>query len=169
MRILVVDDSESVRLLFEAYLKGAGYNDLLSAESARDAFKLLGMDNPTSGEVGVDLILMDITMPETDGIEACRRIKSVTRLRDIPIIMVTALGEMKYLDDAFAAGATDYVTKSVTKVDLLARVRSALVLKREMDARKVAYDELEDAYTQLEGHNRELQEALTKVILQKEL
>ena len=158
MSIMIVDDSPSVQVLFDKYLRSAGYTELLIAQSASDAFKHLGMDDSSSSGEEVDLILMDIMMPEMDGIEACRRIKSVSRLRDIPIIMVTELEEIKRLDDAFAVGAMDYMTKSLTKVDLLARVRSALALKQQTDARKLAY-------TQLEAANQELELSLTKVKL----
>ena len=163
--ILIVDDSPSVHLLFGAYLRAAGYTDLLTAASAQDAFDHLGMDGLAGGEIGIDLILMDITMPEIDGIEACRRIKADTRLREIPIIVVTEIEEIKYLDEAFAAGALDYMTKSVTKLDLIARVRSALALKREADARGFAYVELVDAQNRLEVKNQKLQAALAQVKL----
>ena len=156
MSILIVDDLLDNRLLLETILKAAGYTELLNAESARDAFKQLGMDNPASVAAGVDLILMDITMPEMDGIEACRRIKDTTRLQDIPIVMVTGRNEVKDLEAAFAAGAIDYIVKPLGKLELLARVRSVLTLKREMDSRKLAYIEIA-------GKNQELeQESLAK-------
>lgn len=143
MTILIVDDFANSRLVLQALLKSAGYTELLTVASAQDAFEQLGVDGTSPRQVEIDLILMDITMPEMDGIEACRRIKAVPHLRDLPIIMVTGLGEERFLDDAFAAGATDYMTKSVGKTELEARVRSALTLKQEMDARKLAYIELE--------------------------
>lgn len=63
----------------------------------------------------VDLILMDISMPGLNGIEACHRIKAVEPLHDIPIIMVTAGNEAEDLRAAFAAGAIDYITKPPNK------------------------------------------------------
>ncbi len=63
----------------------------------------------------IDLILMDILMPELDGVEACRQIKSRLHLCDIPIIMVTANNDRSNLQAAFAAGANDYITKPVTQ------------------------------------------------------
>ena len=137
-------------MLLTSILKAAGYTDLLAVGSARDAFKRLGMDDCVSVATGVDLILMDITMPEMDGIAACREIKAKTWVRDIPIIMVTAHTEAERLESAFAAGAMDYITKPVSKVELRARVRSALALKGEMDARKQAYVELEQKNLELE-------------------
>ena len=90
----------------------------------------------------VDLILLDIVMPEIDGIEACARIRSDLRYADIPIIMVTSLGDMDSLANAFVAGANDYITKPVNRVELLARVRSALKLKAELERRQAREREL---------------------------
>ena len=143
MSTLIVDDSQHIQRLLKAFLEAVGYSDMLTAASAHDAFKHLGMDNPDSSTADVDLILMDITMPGMDGVEACRRIKSRPSLRDIPIIMVTIHDELECLDEAFAAGAMDYMTKPVNKLELRARVRSALTLKQEMDSRKGAYAMLE--------------------------
>ena len=128
MSILIVDDSQHSRLLLTAFLRAAGYTELPNASSAREAFNHLGMDDPDGAIPDVDLILMDITMAETDGVEACRQIKASPLIQDIPIIVVTAHDEAEYLNDAFAAGAMDFITKPVNKVELLARVRSALTL-----------------------------------------
>ena len=157
MSILIVDDSPHVRMVFEAYLKGAGYTELLTAASAREAFQHLGMENSNGVAPEVDLILMDIVMPEMDGVEACRRIKATPMLENIPIIMVTGQDEVKYLDEAFTAGAMDYITKSVKSVELLARVRSAWTLKREMDRREHSH------INELEGKNRELELAFIEL------
>ena len=142
MSILIVDDSVDNRMLFKYILENAGYADVLTAGSAHDAFKVLGMENPSEADSVVDLILMDIMMPEMDGIEACRQIKSVERLRDIPIIMVTARTEEKDIEDAFSVGAMDYITKPLRGIELLVRSRSALSLKKEIDRRKNREQEL---------------------------
>ncbi len=173
MSVLIVDDSQHSRLLLTAFLKGVGYTDVLAMASAHEAFQHLGMDDLESNPAGSDLILMDITMPDMDGIEACRRIKAAPELQDIPIIMVTAHDEAKYLDEAFAAGAMDYITKPVNKVDLRARVRSALALKHEMDSRKLAYVKLGEeslAKTQiLSTVSHELKTPLTSIFAYVEL
>ncbi len=150
MSILIVDDSAGQRLLLSSILRAAGYKDLVVAESARDTFERLGLEAPVTNPSDVDLILMDISMPEMDGIEACYQIKANPRLQDVPIIMVTASTETEDLQLAFAAGAMDYITKPPNKVELLARVRSALELKHEMDRRKEVTLQLQESNQRLE-------------------
>ncbi len=151
MSILVVDDTLEVREMLSVLLESAGYQDILFAESAAAAFERLGMGGSGMAPVDVDAVLMDINMPGLDGVEACRRIKAVERFCDTPIIMVTAMSEAGFLEAAFAAGATDYLTKPIKRVELLARMRSALRLKREMDRRKAREQELEQALLEVKG------------------
>jgi response regulator RpfG family c-di-GMP phosphodiesterase len=80
-----------------------------------------------------------------DGVEACRQIKKDERFRDLPILMVTAKTEAGFLEAAFGAGAHDYITKPVNRLELLTRMRSALKLKRETERRKAREKELEQA------------------------
>ncbi|MFC4779550.1 SpoIIE family protein phosphatase [Paenibacillus sp. GCM10023252] len=133
MTIAIVDDNATNLLIIEKILHKAGYDDLFKASSAMELFEELDMDAESSAEVPVDLILMDLMMPEIDGVEACRRIQEKERFRDIPIIFVTALGDSNKLAEALDAGAIDYVMKPINKVELLARIRSALRLKYEKD------------------------------------
>ena len=153
MGILIVDDTASQRLLLISVLKSAGYNDLRMANSAEHAFEHLGIAAKMGGSFGirtnVDLILMDISMPQVDGIEACHHIKAIQELQDTPIIMVTASTETEDLEAAFGAGAIDYITKPPNRAEMLARVRSALRLKHEMDSRKVRERQLLDYVEQV--------------------
>jgi len=154
--ILVVDDSRVVRAMLGAILNSVGYTDILVAESAQGAFEALGLDNGAY-TTGIDLILMDLTMPGMDGIAALHVIRAASHLRDIPVIMVTGRIEPEYLQKAFEAGAIDYITKPVHEVELLARVRSALKLKHEIDQRKAREHELVQTLKQLETANQLLQ------------
>lgn len=143
MRILVVDDAEDGRDIAQAMLLAAGYEDVSTVGSAADAYTFLAIGGPAKREPApVDLVLLDIMMPEIDGIEACARIHQDPRCADLPIIMVTMLDDTESLGSAFLAGATDYITKPVNRVELLARVRSALRLKAELDRRKARELEL---------------------------
>jgi len=87
-------------------------------------------------------VLLDVVMPELDGIETCARIRKDQRYSDIPILMVTSLEDMGSLNGAFVAGATDYVTKPVNRIELLARVRTANKLKSELERRQAREREL---------------------------
>jgi sigma-B regulation protein RsbU (phosphoserine phosphatase) len=136
MRILIVDDSEDSRDITEAMLRAAGYTEVATAESATEAFNLLLIGQPAGVPAfQFDLILLDIVMENVDGIEACARIRTDPRYADLPIIMVTTLADIDSLANAFVAGATDYINKPLKQVELVARVRSALKLKCELDRR----------------------------------
>jgi sigma-B regulation protein RsbU (phosphoserine phosphatase) len=124
-------------------LKRAGYTDIVAAASGMELFGLLGLtaqghepSRPSRIDSGVDLILLDMMMPGMDGITACRAIQQSARLRDIPIIMVTAIGDSKKLAESLDAGAIDYVTKPINRIELLARIRVALRLKEQKDWHK---------------------------------
>ena len=155
MAILIVDDSPDQHLLLRSILTKAGHHEIVAADSARAAFTVLDLDG-THVPVNVGLILMDVLMPDIDGLTACRRIKQQAHLRDIPIIMVTAQNDLNNLREAFSAGAMDYINKPVNEVELLARVSSALTLKNEMDCRK-------EREADLRRSNEELQRALREV------
>jgi PleD family two-component response regulator len=142
MRILVVDDSEDSRDLTEGALLSAGYTDIVTAASGWDALKALDVGGLADEDPLIDVALLDIVMPEMDGIEVCARIRNDPRYADLPIIMVTSLDDMSSLANAFVAGATDYVTKPVNRIELVARVRAALRLKQELDRRQAREREL---------------------------
>ena len=144
MKILIVEDSESNRLLLERILQKAGYTDVECARSAFEAYGILGIEEIGGPKTAVDLVLMDILMPKVDGLAACRRIKAIPDLTDVPVIMVTSKGDIESLQEAFDAGAMDYITKPFQKLELLARVRSALALKEETDRRKARELEIAD-------------------------
>lgn len=156
MGILIVDDSKDSRELLKAFLKGAGYKDITSVSSAREAFEALGMDGEHSHAISFKAVLMDVVMPGMNGIEACRAIRKDAHLADMPVIMVTAAGEQENLHEAFEAGATDYIAKPVKKMELLARVRAVLRLKQEMDRRKTREKELTETLKRLSEANRVL-------------
>ncbi len=83
MSILIIDDSQDELHFLDRVLRNSGYKDILLAGSARDGFRLL---NESPGDI--DLILMDIMMPEINGIDACHTIKKEDRFKDVPVVMV---------------------------------------------------------------------------------
>jgi two-component system cell cycle response regulator DivK len=117
-RILVVEDQEDNRRILRDLLTSAGY-DLIEALTGAEGVRLAQAHRP-------DLILMDIQLPEIDGHEATRRIKSDPVLRPIPIIAVTSYALSGDEAKALAAGADAYVTKPFSPRVLLAKVRELL-------------------------------------------
>ncbi len=142
MRALIVDDSLEIREVIAAYLTAAGYPDPAKAANAEMALGLLGItasgiaSAPEPTVNGIDVILMDIMMPGMDGIEACARIKRHSDTAETPVLMVSSRDDNTALQQAFLAGASDYVRKPIERVELLARIRSALRLKAELDRRR---------------------------------
>lgn len=150
MSILIVDDSEDFRLLVEAILNKAGYESLVFAHSAEEALKLLGVGGGGVHPDRIDLILMDKGLPGTGGIEALKMIKAVPELAEIPVIMVTSDRDEASVEEAFDAGANDFIAKPPRRLELLSRIRSALTLKKEMELRRAHAIELMEANAKLE-------------------
>src|SRR2546428_9771341 len=120
--ILVVDDSPETRSELQSILEGAGYQQILLAESAQEAFQRLSLGNASAPAEAVELVLMDIMMRDTDGVEPCRRIKADKRYHDLPSLMVTALKAGAFLETAFAAGAGGYGTQPNQRLEVPAQV-----------------------------------------------
>ena len=127
--ILVVDDLLPNRKLLEAKLKGEYYN-VMTAEGGIQALEIVKETPP-------DVILLDVMMPDMDGFETCRAIKSNPKTADIPIVMVTALSELKDRIEGLNAGADDFLTKPINDLALFARIRSLVRLKSMTDELKL--------------------------------
>src|SRR4051812_22985493 len=120
MSILVVDDNKVNLFVIETILKQAGYKKIALAKSANEMIHILEEDlSINHGRSSYNLILLDIMMPEIDGIEACKRIMATEEYKDIPVIFVTALGDTRKLAKALDAGGSDYLMKPINKVELL--------------------------------------------------
>ncbi|MCD9024603.1 diguanylate cyclase [Cohnella silvisoli] len=142
MNILIIDDDEDTSLLLETILKYEGYDGIVTVNSGQAALNLLDIGGNNKDAAEVDLILLDVIMPDINGIDTCSAIKSNEEYQDVPIIMVTGDTEDDTLKKAFDAGAIDFITKPFKEVELLARIRSALRLKGEIDRRKERESEL---------------------------
>ncbi len=123
--ILVVDDITKNLQVVGTVLRNEGYK-VMPAASGTDALKCVRAQLP-------DLILLDLLMPEMDGLEVCRRLKADPLTQAIPVIFLTASNEMEHLVQGFEVGAVDYVTKPFNPPELLARVRTHLELKHARD------------------------------------
>ncbi|HZK84690.1 MAG TPA: diguanylate cyclase [Desulfosporosinus sp.] len=156
MAIVIVDDTIFSLEVIKAFLIKGGYLDLITVKSARELYHLVD-GYSDRGIVEIDLILMDIIMPDVDGIVACRNVKKREWLADVPVIMVTAATDKENLQLAFSAGAMDFIKKPLDSVELLARVRSALRLKHETARRKAREAELIEVTCQLQAANERLQ------------
>ena len=151
--MLVVDDGEINRALVEAFLSDLDCR-LQSAEDGPSALAAIDKETP-------DLVLLDVQMPGMDGYEVCRRIKAGPRGRLLPVVMLTALDNANDRVLALEAGADDFMSKPVDRIELVARVRSALRLKAVYDtldsAEQVIFSlaaavEAKDKYTEKHTH-----------------
>jgi signal transduction histidine kinase len=125
--ILVVDDNLQNREVAEGHLVGAGYQ-AVQAESGEAALALL-----ESGAGRPDLVLLDVLMPGLDGFETCRRIRALPDGSRLPILFLTALGDLGTHKAALDSGADDFLTKPINRTELLIRVRSLLRIKALSD------------------------------------
>jgi two-component system, OmpR family, alkaline phosphatase synthesis response regulator PhoP len=139
-RILIADDNVQGVELLEAYLSGGDY-ELATAGDGEETLHNVQSWKP-------DLILLDIMMPRISGFEVCKRLRSAPATRDIAVLMVTALDQPSDIERAVEAGADDFLTKPINKIELLLRVRSLLkarIYKRELDRALKYIQEVEQA------------------------
>ena len=117
-RILVVDDDENILNLERTILEQKGFH-VTPAGGGAEALSLLGSQD-------FDLVLLDVMMPEVDGFTVCRKIKEDSRLKDIPVIFLTAKGGGEALAEGFESGAIMYINKPFTANKLLTIVNTML-------------------------------------------
>lgn len=117
-RVLVVDDDDLVRDTVSDALRLSGYEVLNATDGLAGAYR--------AREANPDLILLDVQMPQQDGFETLRVIRSDPVIRDIPVVMLSSLRQAHIKVKALEAGADDYVMKDAPTVELIARVRATL-------------------------------------------
>lgn len=116
--VLLVDDAKEMRELYARGLEREGFSTM-TADGASSAMALLA-------DVTPDTILLDFTMPEMDGVSLLQSLRAEARFAEVPIILLTACDQEACIEQAFASGATDYLTKPVDRRILAARVRSVI-------------------------------------------
>ncbi|MBM9578434.1 diguanylate cyclase [Leptospira sp. 201903070] len=151
--ILILDDAQENCMLMQGILRKSGYKNTLTSQSPDEVLDWLSLKSEEPPKKVFSLILLDILLPGITGIEILRMIREKPELKDIPVIMITALKEPSVLLEAFDTGAIDYVVKPFDSIELLARVRSALRLFEEMTHRKEREKELEKLTDQLQEVN----------------
>lgn len=124
-RILIVDDMQTSVKVLAAKLTGE-YYDVITAYDGPTALEQIRSETP-------DLVLLDVMMPGMDGFEVCREIKQTSETAHIPVVMVTALNDVRDRVEGLKAGADDFLTKPVVDTTLFARVRSLVRTKRTLD------------------------------------
>ena len=117
-RVLIVEDEKDIVDLLRFNLKQTGHDPVI-ATTGEEAFTQIGRARP-------DLVLLDLMLPDVPGTEICRRIKGDPRMRQVPVIMVTARGEEVDRLVGFELGADDFVTKPFSVRELLLRIRAVL-------------------------------------------
>jgi two-component system cell cycle response regulator len=124
-RVLVVDDIPANVKLLEARL-AAEYFDVLTAHSGKEALEICQRER-------VDVVLLDVMMPEMDGFETCRRIKANPKTHHVPVVLVTALDQVSDKVRGLQGGADDFLTKPVDEIALVTRVKNLARLKMLTD------------------------------------
>lgn len=153
--ILVVDDVISNLKVLGSILQSQGYN-VSFATSGQQALDRVMVAQP-------DLILLDLMMPDVDGLEVCNRLKQDSQMAQIPVIFLTASHEQKHLLQAFSQGAVDYITKPFNAPELLARVKTHLELKylQDLNQKQLQQERLIRHIVQATLESLELQTLLT--------
>jgi len=150
--VLVVDDSAVNLELLAKTLKGGGYSPVVTQDPGQ-VVDYVRRRVP-------DLVLLDVMMPEMDGLEVCRRLKADARTRNVPVVFITALANTEDKVRGFEAGGEDYITKPFVREEVLARVRVAVEQHRTQDELRARRAELQEANDALARKNRELETAL---------
>jgi CheY-like chemotaxis protein len=120
--VLIIDDEIHIRRLTARVLEMAGYH-VLEAASGTQALRLIEKTRP-------DVITCDIAMPGMDGFEVLQALKAQPATAEIPVIMLTAIGEEKNADQATALGAADYITKPFSSTNLIETIKRQLTIRK---------------------------------------
>ena len=117
-KVLLVDDSPTALLLVRTIL-ARGRFDIVTAHNGREALEMAVATRP-------DVIVMDVMMPEVDGVEACRRIRARADIGNVPVVLLTTRGEAHNIEAGYASGCNEYMTKPVDAMELLAKLETLL-------------------------------------------
>ena len=164
--ISIVDDNPSNLKVLYTYLKSAGF-EVLVAEDGATGIEVIEHSHP-------ELILLDVMMPGIDGFEVCRRLKANAETKDIPVIFLTALSETINKVKGFEVGGVDYITQPIENEEVVARVRTHLIMMRmqkrlqkqnqklqtEIERRKQIENKLQSSKQLLQQNNDNLEQTV---------
>lgn len=164
---MIVDDSQDDQILIKHYLQKEGFQQFVSFSSAIKAYEYLqSCINTEQFSLLPNLMLIDIVMPGMGGIELCEIIKKRSQLSHIPILMITSTQDLTLLEKAFHVGAKDFIHKPIKPIELIARVKQATELHREISSRRQAEEKLLELARNIQ-HDLELAKQVQKSILGK--
>ncbi len=126
MKILIADDDQSSLLILGTIARGSGF-DVIQARDGTQALALFERERP-------DIVLLDILMPELDGLTVCRKLREKHSLTDLPILIVTAMNDDTNLSEGFDAGANDYISKPIIAAVLRARLNAQVTMLKAIRA-----------------------------------
>jgi DNA-binding response OmpR family regulator len=155
-KILVIDDHADSVFLLKDRLEHEGY-EVIAAYDGKSGMHKAFNENP-------DLILLDIMMPDIDGLEVCRTLLNTQSTKDIPVILVTGKADAEGTREGLQAGAFDYIKKPVNKTELLARIHSALKL-RETTKLLIEVEKINTFAATVVTANHEIKQPLTLINL----
>jgi DNA-binding response OmpR family regulator len=155
-KILVIDDHADSVFLLKDRLEREGY-EVITAYDGKSGMQRAFNDNP-------DLILLDIIMPDIDGLEVCRTLLNTQSTKDIPVILITGKVDADGTKEGLQAGAFDYIRKPVNKTELLARIHSALKL-RETTRLLIEVEKINTFAATVVTANHEIKQPLTLINL----
>jgi two-component system alkaline phosphatase synthesis response regulator PhoP len=157
-KILVVEDEKNIRELIEFNLANAGY-EVDTAANGRVALDKLSEE--------IDLVVLDLMLPEINGMEVCRRMRGSEELRQIPIIMLTAKGEEVERILGLEMGADDYMTKPFSPRELVARIKAIFrrIKEFQADSEKIKDEIVEAGKLKLDIPRHEVIYGEKKIIL----
>ena len=132
MKILIVDDEDLIRNVIKEYLENENYT-YVEAKNGEEAIDIIKFNND------IDLVIMDVMMPKLDGFSACKEIK---KIKDIPIIVLSARSEEFDKLIGFDLGIDDYMTKPFSPKELIARIKAIMKRKNGDDSKNFIYEDL---------------------------
>ncbi len=159
-KILIVDDIDMNVAILDNILQSEGY-DTMCATNVHDALELIKVNKPS-------LVLSDLSMPEIDGMEFCRMLKSNPKTRDIPFVFITVLDTTSEKENAFSTGAVDFIPKPFDSVEVIMRVRNHITnyqLKQQMgNYNRMMHKLVDEQKKKLEQEQENVLMALVKLM-----